>query len=150
MTETDQITDVKVKQGNGTEGMVYLQGGKFLMGTDDKEGFPADGEGPVREVELHPFYIDETVVTNAKFANFIQDTGYQTEAERFGWSFVFHLFVSVKTKSEDARSLHGVPWWLAINGADWRKPEGRDSSIEERWDHPVIHVSWNDAVVLRK
>ncbi|MBB6733617.1 formylglycine-generating enzyme family protein [Cohnella zeiphila] len=128
------------------DGMAYLKGGIFLMGTDDEEGFPDDGEGPVREVELSPFYIDPEAVTNEKFAEFVEDTGYVTEAEQFGWSFVFHLFVTEEVKKNDARVVPGTPWWLAVNGADWRRPEGGRSSCEERMDHPVIHISWNDAV----
>src|SRR6056297_2209699 len=73
--------------------LVRLPGGEFLMGTDDEEGFPADGEGPVRPVRLDPFAIDRHPVTNVQFAEFVDATGYVTEAERFGWSFVFALFV---------------------------------------------------------
>ncbi|CAG7637419.1 Formylglycine-generating enzyme [Paenibacillus allorhizosphaerae] len=130
---------------SAAQSMVYLAGGTFLMGTDDTEGFPADGEGPVREVELSPFYIDKTTVTNAEFADFVRDTGYVTEAERFGWSFVFHLFVPDSARKADAASVPGVPWWLAVPGASWRKPEGEGTGIDERMDHPAIHVSWNDA-----
>ena len=132
------------------QGMIYIPGGTFLMGTDDKEGFPADGEGPVREVELSPFYIDACTVTNAQFAEFVRDTNYKTEAERFGWSFVFHLFVPENIKREHARVVPGLPWWLAVNGAYWREPEGPGSTVEDRWDHPVVHVSWNDAVAYCK
>src|SRR6185312_7013088 len=71
------------------DGMVKLNGGKFLMGTDYSEGFPNDGEGPVREVTVDPFHIDVSPVTNAQFRQFTDATGYQTEAERYGWSFVF-------------------------------------------------------------
>jgi len=69
--------------------MVRLDGGAFLMGTEDGEGYPADGEGPVREVRLRPFWIDATAVSNARFAAFASATGYVTDAERYGWSFVF-------------------------------------------------------------
>ncbi|MFC5451591.1 formylglycine-generating enzyme family protein [Paenibacillus aestuarii] len=79
-----QVTGLKATRGNGKEGMVYLPGGSFWMGTDDAEGFPSDGEGPVSEVELSPFYIDETTVTNAQFADFVQDTGFVTEALLLG------------------------------------------------------------------
>ncbi|MDF2725205.1 MAG: serine/threonine protein kinase [Paenibacillus sp.] len=123
--------------------MILLQGGTFWMGTDDAEGFPADGEGPVREVEVAPFYIDPCTVTNAQFADFIAATGYKTEAERFGWSFVFHLFVEDKTGTQP---VPNTPWWLAVNNSYWAQPEGAGSSISDRMDHPVIHVSWNDAV----
>ena len=72
-----------------TEGMVLLDGGKFLMGTDDDIGFLADGEGPIREVVVGRFYIDECAVSNRQFERFVRATSYKTEAERFGWSFVF-------------------------------------------------------------
>ncbi|CAG7635244.1 formylglycine-generating enzyme family protein [Paenibacillus allorhizosphaerae] len=127
------------------EDMILLPGGSFLMGTNDREGFPADGEGPVRTVTLRPFYIDPCTVTNEEFAQFVQATGFVTEAERFGWSFVFHLFVSEETKSTTSNAAMQTPWWYVVNGADWRHPEGPDSGIEDRLDHPVIHVSWNDA-----
>src|SRR5215213_1248899 len=63
--------------------MVLLPGGQFLMGTDDREGYPADGEGPVRKIRLSPFWIDRAAVSNHQFADFVQATGYRTEAERF-------------------------------------------------------------------
>jgi formylglycine-generating enzyme required for sulfatase activity len=67
-------------------GMLAIPGGGFSMGGDDADAFPDDGEGPVRTVELRPFYVDWTCVTNAQFAGFVKATGYVTEAERFGWS----------------------------------------------------------------
>lgn len=136
---------ITVPSAPNKEGMIYLPGGAFLMGTDDADGFASDGEGPVREVELSPFYIDPCTVTNAEFAEFVDATGYVTEAERFGWSFVFHLFVDEEVRRQDVRNVPGLPWWLAVNGASWRHPEGKGSSVEDRLDHPVIHVSWNDA-----
>ncbi|MDR6553204.1 formylglycine-generating enzyme family protein [Paenibacillus qinlingensis] len=132
------------------EGLIYLPGGEFLMGTDVAEGFPNDGEGPIRTIELSPFYLDACTVTNEQFAKFIRQTGYVTEAERFGWSFVFHLFVPDKVRDVDARPVPNVPWWLAVNGACWFRPEGSGSSIEERLDHPVVHVSWHDATQYAK
>jgi formylglycine-generating enzyme required for sulfatase activity len=69
--------------------MVPLPGGTFLMGTDYPDGFPADGEGPVRAVALSPFLSDRFPITNADFAAFVEATSYRTEAEHFGWSFVF-------------------------------------------------------------
>ena len=68
------------------EGMVTLPGGTFLMGTGDGQGFPQDGEGPVRRITLDPFYISAFATTNAEFSTFVEETGYETEAERFGWS----------------------------------------------------------------
>src|SRR5690606_32320196 len=69
-------------------GTVLLPGGTFLMGGADPDANVGDGEGPVRRVTVRPFRIDECAVTNRQFAAFVRDTGYVTEAERFGWSFV--------------------------------------------------------------
>jgi formylglycine-generating enzyme required for sulfatase activity len=122
--------------------MIKLDGGTFLMGTESPEGFPQDGEGPVREVTLDPFYIDAHPVTNAQFAEFVRATGYQSEAERFGWSFVFHTHVPAELVSD---RVPGTRWWCKVDGADWVHPFGPDSGIAEREFHPVVHVSWTDA-----
>jgi formylglycine-generating enzyme required for sulfatase activity len=126
------------------DGMVRLEGGSFLMGTDSNEGFPADGEGPVREVHVDPFYIDVHHVTNAEFQAFVDDTGYTTDAEEYGWSFVFQGFVPER-KAKRARRVQSAPWWCAIKDACWKWPFGRGSHISNRMDHPVVHISWNDA-----
>ena len=91
------------------------------MGTDSAEAFPADGEGPVREITVDPVYMDARPVSNEQFREFIRTTGYKTESERFGWSFVFHTHVP-KERIED-RAL-GVEWWCKVSGADWAHPEG--------------------------
>jgi len=128
------------------EKMIELKGGKFLMGTDDKEGFIEDGEGPVREITLNPFYIGEATVTNLQFSEFVKATGYITEAERFGWSFVFIGLLAEKDKEKDFQVAAQTPWWCAFPGAKWNQPEGADSQITDRMNHPVVHVSWNDAM----
>jgi formylglycine-generating enzyme required for sulfatase activity len=123
--------------------MVALEGGAFLMGAGPGEGFPQDGEGPVREVRVSPFAIDATAVSNRRFARFVEATGHVTEAERFGWSFVFWMLLP-----EDfppTRGVVGLEWWRQVHGADWRRPEGPGSSLAGREDHPVVHVSWADA-----
>tara|TARA_A100001037_G_C15153803_1_gene641785 strand:- start:5824 stop:6672 length:849 start_codon:yes stop_codon:yes gene_type:complete len=126
--------------------MVYINGGTFTMGSDDQLGYPYDGEGPTRQVEISPFYIDRWAVTNQQFNDFVRSTGYVTEAERYGWSFVFKNFISEETLSHNNVSPPATPWWLVVKGADWTNPEGPDSSIETRGNHPVVHISWNDAV----
>ena len=126
-----------------TDGMIYLTGGGFLMGTDDPT-FPTDGEGPVREVTLSPFWIDPYAVTNAQFATFVEETGYQTEAERFGWSYVFYGFLP--EGFPPTKGVAQAPWWRQVFRACWHRPEGPQSSIDERPNHPAVHVSWNDAV----
>jgi formylglycine-generating enzyme required for sulfatase activity len=128
------------------KGMVHLPGGTFLMGTDDAEGFPDDGEGPVREVTVRPFLIDRCAVSTNQFATFIQETGYVTEAERFGWSFVFYQFVPRASAGAVMGSASPAPWWLGVQGAYWAAPDGPGSDVRGRGDHPVVHVSWNDAV----
>ena len=69
--------------------MLRLDGGRFLMGTDSADAIPGDGETPVREIFVDPFRIDACAVSNADFAAFVDATGYRTDSERLGWSFVF-------------------------------------------------------------
>jgi len=116
------------------------------MGTDSSEAFPDDGEGPVREVFVDPFYIDIDPVTNLRFAEFVKATGYETEAERMGWSFVFQGHIPAERYSELVDgTVPGAPWWCRVAGSDWTHPEGPDTGIEARENYPVVHVSWNDA-----
>jgi formylglycine-generating enzyme required for sulfatase activity len=128
-----------------TAGMVELGGG-FLMGTADADGFPQDREGPVREVEVEPFWIDPLAVTNSRFAEFVEATGHLTEAEREGWSFVFGGLLPDDFPA--TRAIADATWWRQVMGADWRHPEGPQSGIDERLEHPVVHVSWNDAAAF--
>ena len=121
---------------------VRLPGGVFHIGSTDPS-FPADGEAPVRRVRVRAFRIGAYAVTNGEFEAFADATDYRTEAERFGWSFVFHAFVP--GDHPPTRGAPEAPWWRQIFGADWRSPEGPGSTIDERRDHPVVHVSWNDA-----
>lgn len=127
---------------------IALPGGRFLMGTDYARGFPADGEGPVRPVVLSPFSIDTFPVTNQEFAAFVEATGYRTDAERFGWSFVFWLQIPEDRFEELVEdTAAATPWWCRVPEACWREPEGPGSHVGERARHPVVHVSWNDASV---
>jgi len=124
--------------------MVRIPGGTFMMGTDDEVGYPADGEGPAREVTLRPFWIDTEAVSNERFARFVAATGHVTEAERFGWSFVFAGLLPAGFPP--TRGVGAAPWWRQVLGAQWRRPEGPHSTLDGRWNHPVVHVSWNDAL----
>jgi len=128
-------------------GMLALPGGTFVMGSEDADAWLADGEGPLREVTLSPFRIAATAVSNAQFGAFIAASDYRTEAERFGWSYVFQglLPESTRRRLRGKRNVDGVPWWFAVEGACWRKPEGPGSHLKKRADHPVVHVTWNDA-----
>ena len=124
--------------------MVALDGGVFLMGSNDGT-YPSDGEGPVREVTLSPFWMDATTVTNKQFKRFVGETGYKTESERFGWSFVFHLLVPEAVLAKLKQQVHGLEWWLKVPGACWNHPFGRGTDVRSLMDHPVVHVSWADA-----
>jgi formylglycine-generating enzyme required for sulfatase activity len=127
------------------KGLLFVTGSAFLMGANDAEGFPDDGEGPVRTVSVDSFLVAPTTVTNGDFADFVRTTHYVTEAERAGFSFVFHM----QLRADPARPIHrratGLPWWYAVEDACWQRPEGPGSHVFDRRDHPVVHVSWHDA-----
>jgi formylglycine-generating enzyme required for sulfatase activity len=125
------------------DGMVELPGGTFAMGSADLWTYPADGEGPVHEVTLASFRIDATAVTNARFSEFVGATGYRTDAERLGWAFVFAGLLP--DDFEPTRGVAAAPWWRQVYGADWAHPEGPQSDVGDRADHPVVQVSWQDA-----
>ena len=114
------------------------------MGDDSVWAYPGDGEGPVHDVALDAFRIDRYAVTNDAFAAFVDATGWRTDAERFGWSFVFGGLLP--DDFPDTRAVVGAEWWRQVYGADWRHPEGPQSDLDGRGDHPVVHVSWHDAV----
>ena len=130
--------------------MVALPGGTFLMGAEDPDSRTEDGEGPVREVKVDAFQIDQTAVTNAQFTAFVDATGYRTQAEAFGWSYVFRGLLSKPRQRRwaNADKVAAAPWWLAVNGACWRKPEGPGSNLRGRLHHPVVQISWHDAVAF--
>lgn len=110
--------------------MIYFKGGTFMMGSE--KGLP--NEKPVHEVTVKPFYIDKSPVTVAQFRQFVEVTGYKTEAEIYGDSGVFNF-----EKQQ----------WELLPGATWFKPFGPDGPIAED-NHPVTHVSWNDAMAFAK
>ena len=113
--------------------MISLPGGSFVMGSVDRFAYPADGEAP-REVEVSPFMIDRYAVSNAQFAEFVTDTGYVTEAERYGWSFVFGGMLP--DDFPPTRGVAAAPWWRQVPHADWRRPAGLDPALPELADHP--------------
>ncbi|XP_030163139.1 formylglycine-generating enzyme [Lynx canadensis] len=125
--------------------MVLIPAGVFTMGTDDPQ-IKQDGEAPARRVAIDAFYMDAYEVSNAEFEKFVNSTGYLTEAEKFGDSFVFEGMLSEQVKTDIQQAVAAAPWWLPVKGANWRHPEGPDSTVRHRPDHPVLHVSWNDAV----
>jgi formylglycine-generating enzyme required for sulfatase activity len=117
------------------------------MGSEDEDANPGDDEGPVREVAVAAFEIDAHCVTNARFAAFVDATGHRTDAERFGWSYVFAKFLPGHLRRDSPRP-EVTPWWCGVRGAYWAAPEGPGSELSGRADHPVVHVSWADAVAF--
>ena len=126
--------------------MSLLSAGEFRYGCDRREGHPGDGEGPSVLVHVDTFRIDRCAVTNARFSRFVAATGHATEAERHGWSFVFAGLLPVDF--EDTRGVAAAPWWRQVIGADWRHPDGPHSDLAGRGDHPVVHVSYDDALAF--
>lgn len=130
-------------------GMIAIPGGAFLMGSE--RFYPE--EAPVRKVRVDPFWIDETPVTNAQFARFVEETGYVTFAEIApdpadypGMAAeLAHPGSLVFEKTPGPVDLDRVQWWDFRIGACWRAPLGPDSSIEGIRDHPVVHVAYRDA-----
>ena len=119
---------------------VAVPGGHTLVGTNDRI-LAVDGERPLRRAKIKPFRAMATSVTNAMFGEFAEASGYVSEAESSGWSFVFHLHVF----SPETQAVAAAPWWRKVEGANWRSPRGPGSDIAGLADHPVVHVSWNDA-----
>jgi sulfatase modifying factor 1 len=127
-----------------TEGHVALPAGVFAMGDDSEWSYPDDGEQPVRDVAVGPFTLGACAVTNAEFAGFVDATGHRTDAEHHGWSFVFAGLLP--DDFADTRAVAAAPWWRQVHQAAWNRPEGPGSTLAGRWDHPVVHVSHDDAV----
>jgi sulfatase modifying factor 1 len=124
--------------------IAWFDGGESWVGTDTPE-IRADGEGPRRKTRLRPFGIERYAVTNQRYGCFVAATGYRTDAERFGWSYVFAPFAGETAQTAVAI---GMPWWRAVEGAHWAQPEGPRSTVAERQDHPAVHLSWNDAAAF--
>src|SRR5262245_43603990 len=146
-------------------GMVWIPGGDFTMGTNEAVGWP--DEKPAHRVRVDGFWIDETEVTNAQFRAFVAATGYKTTAEKPPSLEEIMSQVPPGTPPPPKEklvpgSMVFVPpagsvnlkdfsqWWQWVPGADWRHPEGPQSSIEGKDDHPVVHVSWDDATAYAK
>ncbi|MEM8592712.1 MAG: SUMF1/EgtB/PvdO family nonheme iron enzyme [Pseudomonadota bacterium] len=119
-----------------------IPGGTALVGTSNPR-LPADCEGPLRKVTIKRFFMERGTVTNAQFSAFVAETGYETEAERLGWSFVFAAHVPEAVG--DTRAVVEAQWWRRVDGATWRAPHGPGTEDAALSDHPVVQVSWSDA-----
>jgi formylglycine-generating enzyme required for sulfatase activity len=150
---------------NGPKDMLWVPGGEFLMGSDHK--LAQRNERPAHKVRVGGFWMDRTHVTNAQFAAFVKATGYVTTAERKpDWETLRVQLPPGTPKPPDNVLVPGamvfvgtdrpVPlndysqWWAYVPGADWRHPQGPKSSIEGKDDHPVVQVSYEDALAYAK
>ena len=123
-----------------------IPAGEFVMGTNDSF-YPTDGENPSRSVWVDEFRIGKYATTNAEFAEFVNATGYVTEAQNYGWSYVFKGLVNeIRASTQLTGIASSAPWWLAIKNANWFNPFGNSLTIEELLDHPVAHITHNDAL----
>jgi formylglycine-generating enzyme required for sulfatase activity len=145
-------------EAKGEGEMVWIPAGKFTMGGIG-EDVPPD-EGPLHDVKIDGFWIDKTEVTNEQFENFIKATGYVTVAERpLSAAKVPGLLPEFEGKTvslcfrapPDGREPRGpYEWWTPVIGADWRHPDGPESSIVGKEKHPVVHVCHEDAIAFCK
>ena len=161
---TPKINDM-APPAEAPKGMVWIPGGKFWMGTPDPTAMVCGGNDPMLDaqpvhlVEVDPFWMDETEVTNAQFAEFVKATGYQTIAEKTPTA---EDFPGAPPENLVAGSVVFTPpprpvpltewheWWSYVPGANWRHPEGPNSTIEGRENVPVVHVAWDDAAAYAR
>jgi formylglycine-generating enzyme len=161
----DLLKSIPVRPDTSRNGMVWVQGGSFLMGAGEGEGFPE--EYPQHRVKVSGFWMDAHEVTNEEFAAFVQATGYVTTAERKpDWNVMKLQLPPGTPKPADsllgAGSLVFTPpqeglalnnaaqWWSFVAGANWKQPQGPGSKITGKEKHPVVHVSWEDAMAYCK
>lgn len=165
MVTGEEIIRVQTDNEDNPAGMVWIPAGTFQMGADNKEA--RQDEFPKHTVLVDGFWMDEHEVTNAQFAEFVKATGYITTAEhKPDWEEIKKQLPPGTPKPSDdvlvASSLvftapaqpvalnNVAQWWNWVAGADWQHPEGPNSSIKGKEQHPVVHVSWNDAVAYAK
>lgn len=142
-------------------GMVWIQGGEFIMGGSSKESMP--NERPAHRVQLASFWMDEYHVTNDQFAAFVSETNYITTAEKVPeWESIAAQLPLGAVKPKEGVLVPGgmafkgteapvsltdfYRWWHYVPGANWRQPQGPDSSITDKGDHPVVQISYQDAL----
>lgn len=143
--QKNSVFDARSSAPNTRDLAIRIPGAISAIGTYTPH-IASDGESPRRKKKVQSFSMEATTVTNERFRTFADATGYVSDAEQFGWSYVFFDLLRSPNQwpSED-----GVPsWWKRVEGAFWRRPEGPDSSIEHRLDHPATHISWNDAAAF--
>jgi len=149
-TATDSSAKTETHNSSDRDGMVWIPGGRFWMGTDHMP----DAQ-PVHQVEVSGFWMDRTAVTNEEFAHFVKATGYVTVAER---PLDPKQFPNLTPQDLAPGSVVFTPpshpvslddqlvWWRFVRGANWRHPEGPRSDLRGKEKYPVVHIAWPDAV----
>jgi formylglycine-generating enzyme required for sulfatase activity len=150
------------------EGMVWIPGGTFMQGAIDSDQMAMNLEKPAHEVAIDGFFMDKTEVTNAEFKKFVDETGYVTIAEReINWDEMKKQLPPGTPKPHDSilqpgsltfkKTKNSVPnlydysqWWNWTIGANWKHPEGPESSIIEKENYPVVHIAFEDAQAYGK
>lgn len=159
--EKKPVVEMNEEVGETPAGMVWIKGGEFMMGSDDRDAY--SHERPAHMVRVDGFWMDQTEVTNAQFAGFVKATGYVTLAERKpDWDELKKQLPPGTPKPPDSVLVPGsltffppdkpvrldnyAQWWRWTPEANWKQPEGRGSSIEALWEHPVVHIAYEDAM----
>ncbi|MGO1183471.1 MAG: formylglycine-generating enzyme family protein [Micrococcaceae bacterium] len=140
----DPVVAALAEQAPDQLRVLGLSGGTYRRGSEDPEAYRQDHEGPVRDCTVAPFALGEATVINAEFAVFVAATGHRTDAERHGDSLVFAGLLPESLRGRSPAVVE-TPWWRRVTGASWLHPEGPGSSVVERGEHPVVHVSRKDA-----
>lgn len=162
---SDSLNNDKTASNENHDGMVWIEGGTFMMGADNEQA--SKDEYPKHKVTVNGFWMDATEVTNAEFDKFVKATGYITTAEKdVDWNELKKQVEPGTPRPPDsllkASSLVFKPsngeidlrnfaqWWEWERGANWKHPEGAKSSIKNKQDFPVVHISWDDAIAYCK
>jgi len=160
------IPEIRLGDGsNGPKDMAWVPGGEFVMGSDHQKA--QSNEKPIHKVKVSGFWIDTTHVTNAQFAQFIKETNYKTTAEQVpDWETIRVQLPSGTPKPPASVLVAGAmvfigtaakvnlndysQWWAYVPGANWRHPTGPQSSINGKSNHPVVQISYEDALAYAK
>ena len=153
--KADLVESLKAPGNAPFDGMLWIPGGIFTMGSD--RHYPE--EAPTHKVKVSGFWMDRHAVTNAEFRRFVDATGHVTLAERpvdpadypDAPPELLEPSAVVFRKppgAVDLRNTHN--WWTYVRGADWRHPNGPGSSLQGLWKHPVVHVAWEDVQAYAK
>ena len=159
------LANTNLKSEQKGSDMVLIPAGEYMMGGEGGLALPR--ESPRHPVKVDAFYMDTQEVTNAQFREFVKATGYTTIAERMvDWEILKTQLPPGTPKPPDENlqpgSLVFTPrpgitdlsnyyqWWEWVNYADWQHPEGPESSIDGKDDHPVVHIAFADAQAYAK